>query len=75
MNFNAKSCHSLITALKQTHRKLAMPVIVTMTVIITMTVIMTMIVIVEATKIMMTTKIYLILRTKILSLLMIWKNL
>lgn len=69
MNFNKKSCHSLMTALKQTRRKLAMPVIVTVTVTIIM--IMTMTVIVEAMKIMMTTKICLILRTKILSLLMI----
>lgn len=66
MNFNKKSCHSLMTALKQTRRKLA---IVTVTVTIIM--IMTMTVIVEAMKIMMTTKICLILRTKILSLLMI----
>lgn len=54
-----------MTALKQTHRKIAMPIIVTVT--MTMTMIMT--VIVEAMKI------YLILRIKILNLLMIWKNL
>lgn len=52
-----------MTALKQTHRKIAIIVTVTMTVTMIMTVIM------EAMKI------YLILRIKILNLLMIWKNL